>query len=383
MQYSDSESDDEPISRQRQSSVELWEHGRRLNTARSRSRPVHSERLSQSSASVRSVSPPPADKSRKRARLSPRRWDRPDSYIVASHGPDSYVKASRRESDGRRWNHRDSWVNDEVKGDVKRHVKEKRTQKPKAEAVLIPERPASVHRGMRGWGEVEQTDDVTLMDVDQDFSSQPKAIHNTERQEPHENAQTPLVAKPSLELRILGIADRAVQPETARVPSTGISYKSDWEDRALDSAIWTGTDSIEAPKGGEKDAAPNTAQHHEKPHDLTRTANRERLLARLEREKKQQANALEQSPGSVTAKTLTATESTATKIQKATNPQVVEAEAKAKARLQLQLKLRLEREKAAAAASVPQADNAANPVDRTAALRAKLLEKKLAASQAQ
>lgn len=273
-------------------------------------------------------------------------------------------------------------MNDEVKGDVKRHGEEQPSRGTKPGAVLISERPP-IHRGMRGWGEVDQNEDVALMDVDRDLNSQPEAIDNIEREEPHVNSQTPLVAKPSLELRIFGLAGRAVQPETARIPSTGISHKSDWKDRALDSAIWTGTDSIEASMGGEKDGAPDTAQPHQKPNDLPRTGNRERLLARLERERKQHANALEQSPGSVTAKTLTATESTATRVQKATDSQVVEAEAKAKARLQLQLKLRLEREKAAAAASVSQTDNAANPVDRAAALRAKLLEKKMAASQAQ
>lgn len=262
-------------------------------------------------------------------------------------------------------------MNDKVKsGDTR---VEETSRAPGPEAVLIPERPAPVHRGMRGWGETQQPEEFP-MDVEQEPDSRLQAV-SSEGDAPEEK-QTIAEPKPSLELRIFGVAGRSVQKEPASIPSTGISYDSDWEDRALDSAIWTG-ESIEAPHRT-KDGTNDITMSRERPNDLARIANRERLLARLEKEKKQTATIEQSPPEPNTANTLAAHHPTSSDT-KAADSETAEAEAKAKARLRL--KLRLEREKAAAQAKQEDTGDTTDPTDRAAALRAKLLEKKMAASR--
>jgi hypothetical protein len=376
VQSSDSESEDEERSILRQSSVGV-RNGRvqddRADSPRRRSRSVVSDASSISSASIRSISPPPAERSRKRARLSPKRWNRHDSYIVAP----------RRESDARRWNTRDVWVNEEVKMEGKRHVEEKPIAAPKVEAVLIPERPAAVHRGMRGWDEAEEQLDDAPMDVDQEVRRTSPPIDTNGTEGPLETAQAKVEPKPSLELRIFGVAGRAVPPEAAPVPSTGISYDSDWEDRALDSAIWTGGEIVEAPESAEKNGEiQNAVSKDRDSNDLARAAHRERLLLRLEREKKQQTKE-EPLPESNAGSKITAQDAIPPINHAATEPETAEAEAKAKARLQLKLRLERERALAAKAKKVDVIKDAPVPVDRAAALRAKLVERKLAAARVQ
>lgn len=377
VQSTDSESEDDARSGIRQSSVGIGRQQDRKHSPRRRSRSVVSEAssVSSASASIRSISPPPAEKSRKRARLSPKRWNKHDSYIVAPQ---------HRESDARRWNTRDVWVNEQVKSAGKRHVEEKPIRAPKAEAVLIPERPAPVHRGMRGWGETEEQLDDAPMDVDQDVRRSSPPIDANGTDDPVETAQPKAEPKPSLELRIFGVAGRALQPEAAPVPSTGVSYDSDWEDRALDSAIWTGGEIAEAQKSAEQNGVTHVAVSEEKDvgNDLARTVNRERLLARLEREKQQTRPAEESLPNSENTGKVTS-QDIPPATQTTTETETAEAEAKAKARLQL--KLRLERERALAAEAKKEnvVTDAPVPIDRAAALRAKLVERKLAAARVQ
>jgi hypothetical protein len=259
-------------------------------------------------------------------------------------------------------------VNPELREEVKRKVEERRpSHAKKAEAVLIPERPVE-HRGMRGWG--ESVPEEPTIDVDNDNVPPPVDQETVEK---IAAVQEPEPPKPSLELRIFGVAGRAAVADSGREASNA-GYDTDDEDRALEDAIWAEAPLAASQKDNELPVNVNASEvgQSAKP---TVNANREKLLARLEKEKMQ-----------ATTENSTAEHDTHSTIDQRSTPQAkadsssIEAEAKVRARLQL--KLRLEREKAAAQAKAkePAVDITDGPIDRAAVLRAKLLEKKMAAS---
>lgn len=361
VQYSDSESDseDERVPVRRMSNARNGDVAQRndvpIEARATTSRRRRSRSRSIDSASIRSISPPPERK--KRARLSPRRWNRADSYLVP---------VPPRETDGRQWNRRDSWVNPENREEVKRKVEERRPSRTKPEAVLIPERPVE-HRGMRGWG--ESVPEEEAIDVDNDV---PPPVDQEAVEKIAAIQEAP--AKPSLELRIFGVGGRATVADSGRAASK-VSYDTDDEDRALEDAIWAETPASAGLRDVEREVDAQTLDGNQ-PAKTTVNANREKLLARLEKEKMQATN--EQSLNE--NDTRPATDQTVRQAKTETS----QTEAEAKVRARLQLKLRLEREKAAAQAKAKQdvADPSDVSVDRAAVLRAKLLEKKMAASQA-
>jgi hypothetical protein len=252
----------------------------------------------------------------------------------------------------------------QIPEDVKRKVEERRPSRAKPEAVLIPERPVE-HRGMRGWG--ESVPEEEAIDVDNDVPP-PVDQETVERiaavqEEP---------AKPSLKLRIFGVAGRAAVADSGR-PASRVGYDTDDEDRALEDAIWAEAPASAGIRDAEREPNAETLDRNQ-PARPTVNASREKLLARLEKEKMQ---ATSEQPSTQNE----APPATNQGVPQA-NPEISSTEAEAKVRARLQIKLRLEREKAAAQAKAKQ--DAANAVDgtadRAAVLRAKLLEKKMAAS---
>lgn len=221
---------------------------------------------------------------------------------------------------------------------------------------------------MRGWG--ESVPEEPTIDVDNDDVPPPVDQETVDKIAAVQEQAPP---KPSLELRIFGVAGRAALADSGRQASTA-GYDTDDEDRALEDAIWAETPVSAGVKGGEPQVDANASgnQQSAKP---TINVNREKLLARLEREKLQ-----------ATTENATPNHDDHSATEHNSIPQskvdASSTEAEAKVRARLQLKLRLEREKAAAQAKAKQQEPAATdgPVDRAAMLRAKLLEKKMAAS---
>ncbi|KAJ9096798.1 hypothetical protein QFC21_005069 [Naganishia friedmannii] len=316
------------------------------------------------------------DRRRKRIKRSGRRWNEADSYIA----PRSPSIAARRN-----WNRKDSWVNADLPVDAKRkesiappkasdsgvdlHGKQPSGKRP----VVIPDRPAAVHRGMRGWGETLGADAEQPGTGPTHDSVPPPQTLQASLEIASQTTQTGGKQKPSLELRIFGIARRNTAPEQndaglVSASISKISYDTDDEERALADAIWApesaSMDHDELPSGSRtstvQPSAGSRAQYTIK----------EKLKAKLIKEKMQSASAAAEP-----ARLAPVGESV---IISAPDTTVLETEAKARARLAL--KLRLEKEKAIAQARVQETPTDAG--ERAAALRAKLLEKKLANSQA-
>ncbi|KAJ9113614.1 hypothetical protein QFC22_005922 [Naganishia vaughanmartiniae] len=337
---------------------------------RVRSPSIHSSASDlESDRSVLSV-----DKRRKRVKRSGRRWDEADSYVV----PPS--PATRR----RNWHRKDSWVDPDLAVEVKRKQSipllskasdsgvELRNKQPNGKgSVIIPDRPPAVHRGMRGWGEIVEADvEQPGTGTAADIVPAPQTIP-TSPDPASQTASTNGNQKPSLELRIFGIAPRGTAPEQTdsglvSASISKISYDTDDEERALTDAIW---------------APESTSMDHADVHGVSRTsagsqaqnAIKEKLKAKLMKEKMQSS--------STTAQSATAVPSGESGISSASDATGPEYEAKARARLAL--KLRLEKEKAIAQGRAKETQPAPTEAgERAAALRAKLLEKKLANSQA-
>lgn len=348
----------------------------RRSPARSRARPrspsVHS--VASDASSVSSI-----ERRQKRVKRSGRRWNEADSYI-APRSPN--IKA------GRNWNRRDSWVNSGPPLEVKRKesiapprasdsgVELHSKQPGPKRSVVILDRPAAVHRGMRGWGETLEVDvEQPETDATQDSVPQPRTLE-TSPGTGHQKAQPEARQKPSLELRIFGIAPRTTPREQNDVGLVSasiskVSYDTDDEERALTDAIWaperTSMDPADVSSVSKAPAAQSSAGSQ------AQNIIKEKLKAKLVKEKMQSSNTIVQSARSA----LTADSGT----KLASDTLSLESQAKAKARLAL--KLRLEKEKAIAQARAKDIVTAPTEAgERAAALRAKLLEKKLANSQA-
>ncbi|KAJ9105542.1 hypothetical protein QFC19_003524 [Naganishia cerealis] len=337
---------------------------------RSSSPSVHS--VVSDAESVRPVSP--NAKRRKRTRRSDKRWDESDSYI-APGSPSIPIR--------KQWNRSDSWVNPESPYlESKKPVVSKASDSgvlPDDMQNVVPVRPAVIHRGMRGWGEsVEWGTDVAL----RGSVPSPRTLHASSA--PGNPTTQADQTKPSLELRIFGIAARTASEQTEGVASaaaTKNSHDTDDEDRAPTNVIWAPeianlsvqSDDIRSMLTG------STAQPSTDKAVAPESVAEENFMAKLTKEKMKQ---LPDVAGHSSETVGLADSVGAPESERGQAADVVEVEAKARARLAL--KLRLEKEKAIAQARMErtQAARVSNDAsDRAVTLRAKLLEKKLANSR--